>query len=297
MRLDPIAPDSHYEKSWLHRALLGSGYRRLWATPISVPVLDLHRYAGGLRAVGQGGGLQTTSLHLETPDGREFSFRSVDKRRDHAPAAGTPQERRRPKSGRTRSARYIRLEPWWCCRCSKPQVYSVLGPHLFVMPDDPALGEFRKRFAGVAWHFGGMAYTPPFEGAGKIVTTDQLYALLTAISASGWTVVPSSPPDSMDVYLGDADRGANAVDVARPRRRRARHWVPLPNDRDYAFVRFQWTGLDIARHQVSRRWWVSATDIPVCSGRTGTPGSSIVGCWVNWTRRRGIRWRTSFRRV
>jgi hypothetical protein len=42
-------------------------------------VLDLAGYAGGLRPVGRGGGRQTTSLHLETTDGRRFSFRSVEK--------------------------------------------------------------------------------------------------------------------------------------------------------------------------------------------------------------------------
>ena len=63
----------------MHRLLWGNNYRRLWTAPITLPVLDLARYARGLRPTGQGGGRQTLSLHLQAADGREFSFRSVEK--------------------------------------------------------------------------------------------------------------------------------------------------------------------------------------------------------------------------
>jgi hypothetical protein len=76
--VDTVGLDVRYEHGWVHRALLGSDYRRLWSTPIPVEVLDLHRYAGGLRPIRVGGATQTTSLHLEAAGGRKFDFRSVD---------------------------------------------------------------------------------------------------------------------------------------------------------------------------------------------------------------------------
>jgi hypothetical protein len=44
-----------------------------------VPLLDLAHFAGGLTPEERGGGMQTTSLRFEAGDGREFSFRSIDK--------------------------------------------------------------------------------------------------------------------------------------------------------------------------------------------------------------------------
>jgi hypothetical protein len=84
------APGPRYRAGRLHSLLLGREYRSLWATPITVPVLDLRTFAGGLRPISKGGGQQTKSLRLAAPDGREFFFRSVDK----DPSAALPPELR-----------------------------------------------------------------------------------------------------------------------------------------------------------------------------------------------------------
>ena len=59
--------------------LFGKHYRDLWATPIRVEVLDLGRFAGGLRPTRRGGGKQTRSLRFQGGDGRAYQFRSTDK--------------------------------------------------------------------------------------------------------------------------------------------------------------------------------------------------------------------------
>jgi len=68
--------------------LLGSHYRTLWATPIAVPVLDLHYFAGGLTPDKKGGGRQTIGLHMKGHDGNEYKFRSVEKEASRALPAG-----------------------------------------------------------------------------------------------------------------------------------------------------------------------------------------------------------------
>jgi len=45
-----LAAGARYEAGGFSRFFLGNTYRDLWTTPIRVPVLDLHTYAGGLRA-------------------------------------------------------------------------------------------------------------------------------------------------------------------------------------------------------------------------------------------------------
>ena len=67
-----VAAGPQYRASGLHELMLGREYRSLWTTPITVPVLDLGSFAGGLRPVSKGGGFQTKSLLLAGADGREF---------------------------------------------------------------------------------------------------------------------------------------------------------------------------------------------------------------------------------
>ena len=65
-----------------YRALMGPHHRAVWAAPVRVPVLRLATAAPGaarLTPVKLGGGFQTTSLTLRTPDGRLFALRSLDK--------------------------------------------------------------------------------------------------------------------------------------------------------------------------------------------------------------------------
>jgi hypothetical protein len=74
-----VAPGARYRTGGLHAFLFGKHYRDLWVTPIRVEVLDLDRFAGGLRPTKRGGGKQTKSLRFEGADGRGYQFRSIDK--------------------------------------------------------------------------------------------------------------------------------------------------------------------------------------------------------------------------
>ena len=74
-----LAAGTHYELGAFKRFFLGDTYRDYWVKPIRVPELDLRRYAGGLRPLKEGGGMQTKNLRLGTPDGSEVVFRPVNK--------------------------------------------------------------------------------------------------------------------------------------------------------------------------------------------------------------------------
>ncbi len=142
------AAGPRYQASGLHRLLFGREYRSLWSTPTSVPVLDLRTFAGGLKPISKGGGLQTKSLLLTATDGREFFFRSVDK----DPSATLPPELRA-----TVAADVVRDQTSSALPTGPLVVDALLDSagilhgrsRLFVLPDDPALGEFRPEFAGL----------------------------------------------------------------------------------------------------------------------------------------------------
>jgi hypothetical protein len=148
-RVDTLeAPGPEYRAGGLHQMLLGKEYRSLWTTPVSVPVLDLSNFAGGLRPVSKGGGKQTKSLLLVAPDRRQFFFRGVDK----DASVLLPAELRETVAGRI-----VRDQTSSALPTAPPVVNRLLTavgiPHaeerLFVLPRDPSLGEFQNEFGGL----------------------------------------------------------------------------------------------------------------------------------------------------
>jgi hypothetical protein len=100
-------------------------------------VLDLATFAGGLRATRRGGGEQTKSLRLQGADGKEYSFRSVNK----DPSGALPPELRetaaadivRDQTSAAHPAGALIVAPifgprascmpsraWWCFRRTRP---------------------------------------------------------------------------------------------------------------------------------------------------------------------------------
>src|ERR1700732_1311665 len=63
------AAGPQYGAGGLRQLLLGREYSSLWTTPISVEVLDLRTFAGGLRPVSRGGGEETKALLFQGQDG------------------------------------------------------------------------------------------------------------------------------------------------------------------------------------------------------------------------------------
>lgn len=74
-----IAAGAEYGTSSFHQWLWGKNYRKDWAVPVTVPIVDLNTTLGGLKPVKAGGGNQTKSLQAETKDEIRYTFRTVNK--------------------------------------------------------------------------------------------------------------------------------------------------------------------------------------------------------------------------
>ncbi|HEV8125370.1 MAG TPA: BamA/TamA family outer membrane protein [Gemmatimonadales bacterium] len=249
-----IAPNPHYDAGGIHRMLFGADYRDLWTVPTKVQVLDLGTYAGGLTPVKVGGGQQTKSLRLSSADGREFNFRSVDK----DPSAILPEDLKGTIADDILQDQISSALP------AGPLIVDPLltaagvihaSPEMFVMPDDPRLGEFRTVFAGML----GMLEENPKEGlplqihglehASKIIEMDKLLDRLEADGREHIDTLAFLRARLMDVFVGDWDRHRGQWKWARlgpddP----STPWVPVPEDRDQAFIRYDGMLLSIARY-------------------------------------------------
>jgi hypothetical protein len=246
-----LAAGPQYEAGGLHRFVLGSGYRDLWVAPITVEVLDLARWSGGLVAEKRGGGKQTKSLRLEGSDGREWKFRSIDK----DPTAVLPEGLRD-----TVAARLVQDQ------ISASHPGNVLGVdalaeaagilhvehRIVVLPDDGRLGDFRKDFAGMLGTLEEVPsvdppVTPGFSGFTRIVENDELEEALDANSRHRVDSRSFLRARLFDMFIGDSDRHPHQWDWALSAR--TGRWAAVPTDRDLAFVRFDGCLLGLVRPQ------------------------------------------------
>jgi hypothetical protein len=249
-----------YEAGRLHRLLFGDDYRDLWALPFRAEVLDLERHAGGLTPVRTVGSGQSTGLALRGGDGRAYTFRRLEK----DATRGLPPELQRTLAGRIAQDQIAALHPG-ATTAAAPLLEAAgvlhVTPRLVVMPDDPRLGEFRAGFAGALGTIeeyprpagqGG----PGFAGAIEIVSTDELAERLRAGGGDRVDARAYLRARLMDLFLGDWDRHTGQWRWARVPG--AAGWQPVPEDRDFAFCRFEGAVLALARNWFPR--WVNFGD-------------------------------------
>lgn len=225
------AASTRYRAGPIRRALLGEGWRDAWSAEIRVPVLDPDTFAGGLTPVRQGNGNQTRSLRLRGADGRSYVFRSTDKDQ-----GGRLRPLVRGTWGRVRQDQVGALHPAAAVVAAGLMDATEVPharPRLVVMPDHPRLGSFRAAFAG---RLGIVEESPRagFAGATRVVDTDDLRSVpADSVDARAYLAARL-----MDVYLGDWDRHGGQWRWARMEDGGRARWVPIPRDRDYAFVRY-----------------------------------------------------------
>jgi hypothetical protein len=237
-----VAAGPRYEAGAVHQLVLGRHYRDLWTEPFRVPVLDLEGFAGGLTPLRRGGGLQTRSLKLRGADGREYTFRSVDK--DPSPILDSLLWNTVVddliQDG-------VSSEHPLAALVVAPLLDAVgvlhAEPSLRIMPDDPALGEFRGEFAGVL----GLIEekpdenadgSPSFGGATRVVGSDRLMERIDEGPADQVDARAFLTARIMDLLLGDWDRHRDQWRWATLDEGDRRSWLPIPRDRDQAFSRF-----------------------------------------------------------
>jgi hypothetical protein len=226
-----VAVAPRYRASRIHRFWMGNGYRDLWTTPIRAPLVDLHGFAGGLTPLRRGGGRQTRALRLRGADGREYVFRSLDK--DQAQALSPL---RRALAGRVRQDQVSALHPGAALVAAGLEDAAGIpnaAPRLMVMPDVPALAEFRAGFGGLPGTLQEVSRAG-FAGAGRVEATDGLWAALRQSPRDRVDARAYLALRLMDVYLGDWDRHDDQLKWGRVERGGGT-WVPIPRDRDYAF--------------------------------------------------------------
>jgi hypothetical protein len=235
-------PGHAYRADGLARLFLGGGWRDVWTTAVEVPVFDLGGYAGGVEIIRRGGGYQSITLHLAEAAGwREYRYRSVNK----FPQLAMPHELRGTLAGAVLQDQVSTLFP--AAPLLVPPLLAAIGalhvvPDLYIMPDDPRLGEHREAFAGM---LGTVELKPDdapdgepgFAGSRSVKGTTGFFSDIAESRMHMLDEREFLAVRLIDFMVNDTDRTEDNFEWARFDAAGGTYrWRPVARDRDRAFM-------------------------------------------------------------
>ncbi|WP_223653011.1 metallophosphoesterase [Hymenobacter psoromatis] len=238
-----VAVDPSYNQHGkFHNWLLGSHYRAEWATPVTFPVLDIQTAEGGLIPYKMGGGKQTASLKVRNEAGRYFSVRGIDK----DPAAVLPEGFRTGLALAVLQDQVSAQHPY--AAFVLPPLATAAGilhlnPHYVYVPNDPALGQYREKFANTPAALeedakGSQSQDASLGFATKLVSTDKMLENLLDDNDNQVDQAAFARSRLFDMWIGDWDRHEDQWRWAQHKNEDGdKTYTAVPEDRDIAFFK------------------------------------------------------------
>ena len=240
-----VVPGPEYEAGGFYKFFLGEHWRDLWITPITIPIIDLNKTAGGLTPLKQGGGFQTKSLHFIGHDGKYYKFRSINK----DPSRLLPKYLQKTFVADIYHDQISASHP--LASLIVAPLLNAVGvlnaqPLIVVLPNTAGLGEYRNNFKNV---LGTFSENPKddteeailFEGADKVIRNYEIFEKCEKSNKNQVDALEFLKARLMDIFLGDWDRHIGQWKWARFKNKDKNIWKPIPRDRDQAFSR--WDGI------------------------------------------------------
>ena len=252
-----VIPGERFRAGGFKHWFYGRDYRDLWTTPIEVAVLDLDRVGGGLTPLRTGGFGQSISLHFTGQDGRRYTVRSLDK----DPTKRIWDELKNTVVDDVLQDMISSLLPT-AGLVVDPLMEATGILHskhtLVAIPDDPRLKEYREEFAGLVGMLQehpseGPDATPGFAGSRKISGTEKLWEHLEKTPCNRVDARAYLKAKLMDFLIGDKDRHYGQWRWARFPDGDCFTWIPIPEDRDQAFIDFDGFAMAVARRGLPRQ--------------------------------------------
>jgi hypothetical protein len=244
-----VVAGKEFDRGGKWRFWFGEGYRKAWATPVQLPVLDLATEKGGLTPLRQVGGFQTEGLALRGADGHGYTFRKLEKHPERVlPKEWLDSELKAVAIDQTSAAHpAATVIVGWLAQSVGIPFYAS---RLVVMPDDPALGQFRETFGGAVGTFDEYL-GPGTRGITEVVSTFELWGKWKEDGAKNRVDARAFLKARLfDLVVGNWDRHQGQWRWARLSDPSV--WVPLPEDADQAFTRYEGTAMGAVRKVVPR---------------------------------------------
>jgi hypothetical protein len=226
-----VAIEPRYDSvNKVHRIFFGESYRKLWAAPIKLRVFHIEKEKGGLKPTERGGGMQTKSVRLEDATGQEWVLRSIQKYPDRV----LPPTLRKTIAASILDDQIVTEHPF--AAITVPPLAKALNiphanPEIVYVPDDPALGEFRKDFANQVFLF---EEREPLD-AKKTDNTDKAFEKLKEDNDNSVNQKTVLRARLLDILLGDWDRHEDQWRWEKIKTDKGSVYEPIPRDRDQVY--------------------------------------------------------------
>ena len=235
LSIKPITQDSvivkvhaQYDKFGKgHRFFFGENYRKEWGLSVKLPVFRISEMKGGLTPERQGGGMQTTSIRLIDPTGKEWVLRSVEK----DPVKVLPLELRQTFARElfidAMSAQHpfsALVVPPLADAAGIPHATPIIG----VVSPDKALGKFLPLLVNKVCLFEEREPTGKSDNTLEMIRNmydDHDY------SVDGKAFLKAR---CLDLLIGDWDRHDDNWRFTKQKDGKDRLYTPVPRDRDQA---------------------------------------------------------------
>jgi len=225
------ASERYKPVSGLQKFFLGDNYRKQWNTPITMREFNLRKEKGGFTIKSLGGGKQTKSLLLIDKEGKEWTLRSVEK----------DLEKILPPNLRNSFAQWMVQDLVSGSHPHTPLIIPVLAravgvlaaePEFFFVPDDPALGLYRKVFANTV-----VTLEMRDPGAGFVDTKSTNKVMNKMLEDNDHHIDQEKVLKArlLDMLIGDWDRHVDQWKWGTSDTGIGKLYFPIPRDRDQAF--------------------------------------------------------------
>ncbi|MFC3415431.1 BamA/TamA family outer membrane protein [Algoriphagus hitonicola] len=232
-RSKPISLQYHKGKG--HQFFFGKNYRATWALPQQFRSIDLLEEKGGLSITKRGGGMQTRSLRLENSEGEEFVLRSVNKYPENAlsPILRKTIARQIVQDQISASHPYAAIA---VANLAESLDIIHTNPEIVFLPDDPALGPYRKDFGGEVFLYEEREVTQPLaDPEAKVISTDKMIKTVLKDNDDQVNQRAVLQARIFDLWIADWDRHDDQWRWVRSEGKNGWEFLPMPRDRDQAF--------------------------------------------------------------
>jgi predicted phosphodiesterase len=242
------------EKIW------GEHYRAAYRSEITVSELDLA--AEGLAPVKRGGGFQTNSLRLESPEtGRQYTLRSIDKDASRTVPYPLNTDLILDIVGDNFSASHPLAALAVVPLAKEAGVYHA-NPQLVYLPSQPALGPFNADYAEALYLFEERPDDDHWQDAAHFGQAEEVISTFDVLEETReehdkrvdqpWVVRSRL----FDLVIGDWDRHDDQWRWAKIDRGENEYFRPIPRDRDQAFANYDGLIFSVARQLTpkSKQW-------------------------------------------
>jgi hypothetical protein len=238
-----VVPGKKYERGFVHRIFWGTHYRRVWAEPVRVPYLNLQTEHGGLKPTKRGGSYQTKNLRMVNPEGTEYVLRSINK----DPSQTLSAKMRDSYIGWLVRDQTSVIHPYGAFIIAHMAEAAGLlhtNPRLFVVPNDPALGEYQKEFANMLVLIeerpeGNQKHNEDFGFSEEVESSRNVLKKLAESNKNRIDARSYLRARLFDMWIGDWSRREDQWRWATfENPSEGKTYKAIPRDRDHAFFKF-----------------------------------------------------------